>query len=177
MKKTISHINSKKLYRLIKVFYIFLFAGILISFLYLAWVFLLGIDFNNTYVRCNDGRIIKRNSLIENSIYVDFSVKPDDENKIRAMCEHSDYRIIENSLINRNEKPLTEIQLTYLRNKYGVGDESYKLESNYEYIVHSNFNIKNMLIVFIIFFGILSFFEIIKRIFYYVMFGTMLPKK
>jgi len=180
MEKTISYLNSKIIYRLIKVFYIFSFLIAFVLFFCFSYYFLSRIDLNNTYVQCNDNRIINSDDLIESKINVDFSINSNDDYKVRAICEHPDYKRTEKSLKNRNGEPFTETQLTYIRNQIGittVDGVNYKLEPNYKFIANNHVNTRNILIVIATLAGIIIFFEIVKRTFYYIVLGSIRPKK
>lgn len=180
MEKTISYLNSKLLYRLIKVLFIFSLLGILAVLSYFSYSFLSSIDHSNTYVTCNDARIITSDDLIESGISVNDSINPDDEDKVKTICAHPFYKSIERSFKERDGEKLTETQLLYMRNKYGITTMdkiNYRLERNYNFTVHDNANPKNVMKVIGIFIGIIAFFEIIRRVFYYVVLGSIKPKK
>ena len=155
-KKTISYLNSKAWYRFIKVIYILcVFFVILIEISIVISEYQPKFDNNNSYITCHDGRKI---NLKENNIYLyrDY-ISFTDENRIKNICKTDKQKSLDEIWANTKVNNSKNYELVAI----------YKPADKVEAI--------GVLFIFIVI--TLLFFEIIKRIFYYIAFGTIKPAK
>ena len=212
MEKTISHLNDKAWYRLIKVVYILFFVISLVG-LNLGNYFGNGIkkvDLEKTQIQCN---FQDKKNFSPKSIYLNFSLDVDDfinekfdyehffrgyynEYKIKDIlkkCYTSDIDGLDVFVLQRHyeitgvKEAKKEYTQEYLDSEIKKIESGYK--TNDDKIDLLDFSIKFFDIkpvfsysYFITFFiignlSIILFFELIKRIFYYVVLGTIRPKK
>ena len=169
MDKTISYLNKKTWYRFLKVFFIFIFLSVIgISNSIIFDNDSKRLDLNKSIVICNKsfgGIESHKLSLKETGIYFG-----DDE------LENYTYK---NFVQNNKHSALILANKCIEGNKYGatIADLETTIETPYFEIniVYSYSQIiKNFFIVNII---IIIVFESIKRAFYYITLGTVIPKK
>jgi hypothetical protein len=153
--KTIGELNSKVWYRLLKVIYVLIFIPIFILSFFSGYLSTKP-EFDNekSYIKCDDGREF---GLDENGIYLYSSyVYSEDNEKIKQMCSSNE---------------LDEIAKKY--GGYIILEKNYKLISVYEN--RDWFRAIKISLLSII--GAIFFFELIKRVFYYIVLGSFRPPK
>lgn len=149
--QTIGELNKKTWFRLLKVIYLLIYAIIIISIIYNFFVYERKnkIDNSNSYIHCDDGKNL---SLSENNIYLD----NENDNK-----KFLDIKILCGADIDKNNLKLEDVS-----------------KPNYEIIAKYTMDwvilFKSLILPFVIL--ILSG-EIIKRIFYYIILGSLKPNK
>lgn len=189
--KTITYLNSKMWYRFIKVIFILSFI-LAIIFPLIGVYFEYKPEFDNkkSYVVCKDGRTV---SLEDNNIYLYSSyIGSNDDLTIKQRCGNSfsseefkkgvsDDMIIERLLANRNKSFDVDNAIKYGYSKKEIADYLIKNIDKTEYKLVSILTpTKWNAIVgysFLVILSVIAFFELIKRIFYYIVLGAIRPKK
>lgn len=189
--KTISYLNSKVWYRSLKVIFILSFI-LAIIFPLIGVYFEYKPEFDNkkSYVVCKDGRTV---SLEDNNIYLYSSyVGGDDDLTIKKRCtaaltfdefkkDLSDYASIERLLENRSDGFDVDNAIKAGYSKEEVQKYLEKTINKTEYKLVSIYTPIHWVAVvgysFLIILSVIVFFEIIKRIFYYIVLGVIKPKK
>jgi hypothetical protein len=209
MEKTISYLNSKSWYRLIKVIYIISFAVMLVG--YNIFVFSNGVkklDLHNTTITCNtkssgykkfslaDGYVFINDSALNNYSYQNFYDKPTNEYAVEQLIEECSqlsripftyngqnldiYDIQRMREIGRDNSNLSNDQI-FKQEQAEKQNDPANLSIKYDshiFDIEPKYTIKGFLEYFII--GnviILVLFEILQRIFYYIVIGKIFPKK
>jgi len=205
MDKNISELNSKMWYRLLKVIFIFFFLGILLlaNGLFFSEQSIKSIDENKTLIFCNSGekRVIKAKDL---GIHLDSDDFEGGFNYKKYFEGYNDYEI-EQILINCYDISTRDVFITqriyeirgldndkiqdtnYLNTQINEMETGYKTSeekaSYLDYSIHL-FDIEPHLsywrfikIFVFLNFSIIVASEIIKRTFYYIVLGTIIPKK
>ncbi len=161
MDKNLSYLNSKIWYRLLKVVYLFILLISLSASVYSPWLDTKP-EFDNekSYVLCNDGRKLglKNNNIYLYSDYVNYS----DGEKIKTWCAYNPQ-----DPININPDNASDIARLHPK------DDSYKLIS-----VYTGRQWGDMLgSIAMYLFTVGLVFETIRRVFYYIVLGTLRPKE
>lgn len=190
--KTIADLNSKWWYRLIKVVYILALLFFLIAPV-VGIVFSYAPEFDgiNSYARCKDGRTV---NLIKNDVHLYSEyVWSSDDKIIKDRCANSftleevkngisDDQVINRMLANSNTEYNVEAALEAGATKKQIGDYlKTQIEKNTEYTLVSAYTPRNWIAT--IGFSLLSVvitllvFEVAKRIFYYILLGSIRPHK
>ena len=152
--KTISDLNGKIWYRLLKVIYILFFVFILgLSIFLIIDGYAPKFDNENSYIKCHDGKTL---GLEENSIYLysDYIWSSDDE-KFRSWC----------AAIIKDDKLLPA--------NFIPDEKNYDLVSSYtnrDWVRTVGYSLLAIIVTVFIF-------ELTKRIFYYVVLGSIRPQK
>ncbi|MBA3047054.1 hypothetical protein KKC83_03035 [Patescibacteria group bacterium] len=170
MEITIKTLNKKWWYRLLKICYIFCFLTAVIIFLfgvYFIFVPIKTFDNNKSYILCDNERkfnLEENNILLGSNGYISLS----NDKKFKLLCSYdpNDPTIINNGKISFS-------QLMF-ESKIAPKTKNYQLISFYKSV--GNLEIA-FLYLFTGLFVILITFEIIKRIFYYVLLGSVNPNK
>jgi len=189
--KTISYLNSKMWYRSLKVIFILSFIlAIIFSLIGVYFEYKPEFDNEKSYVVCKDGRTV---SLEDNNIYLYSSyVGSDDDLTIKQRCGHSltleelkngvsDDMIIERLLANRSKGFDVDNAIKSGYSKEEIKEYLIKNIDQTEYKLVSIYTPIHWVAVvgysFLIILSMIVLFEIIKRIFYYIVLGTIRPKK
>ncbi len=164
MEKDLNYLNSKWWYRLIKVVYFFLFLIILITPLVeIVEDNLSKYDNKNSYIKCANNKIF---FLEENNFPSDGFVSIE---KVESLCFDGVKKIINNKSNFLDGFQTYEEQIISQTENSG----KYTLVSVYT-------NIKWFKIFYLSFFSsitIIAFFELVRRLFYYIFLGSFLPEK
>lgn len=171
--KTISELNQRIWYRLLQVVYALCFSILTIVILSLIYNFKKPhreFDANLSYIQCKNDKKI---NLTENNIYSDFITKEDDE-KIRILCRGDDKSLLDDLLLagvypeDYNQQDIEEAK------KRVEEREGYTLISNFKQVGSWQYLVLYCAVVILV---ILSIFELVRRIFYYIVLGRIKPEK
>lgn len=160
--KTISELNNKWWYRLIKVIYL---AILLVAFIgYPIGIFFsYGPEYDNdkSYIKCANGKdfILSKNGIYLNSDYMYSS----DKDKAESLCFDGTVNF------TKDEFGKTHLRITSKTENSGKY-ELVNLYTGRNWIATVGFSLLSM-------FGVSLAFETMRRIFYYVILGSIKPKK
>jgi hypothetical protein len=175
--KTIADLNSKWWYRLVKVVYVFLLllliAGTLVG---IYFIFEPKFDNENSYITCENGESYK---LSDNGIYT-YSGYLDstDKGKVQKLCA-TPIKMTTEEYEKKYGQGLTREQLEEMGAEPKALDlEKYRL-AKYDLVsVYTERNWYGTIgFVLLSLFGWVLFFEIVRRIFYYIVLGSLIPRK
>lgn len=193
--KTITELNSKWWYRLVKVIYLLTFVTALGSSLFIPPMVYL--DPYEKEIECGNGLKINSNQLSDKGIYINLytsDAERDNDIKIKRICV-PDTMYISRVTMQKifDERPkgtdMDKALEIFIKNGWtieGVNtspDKVYKEYTaedfkNITYEVKGKINWVEMISVMLgSFFGVLVFFELTRRIFYYVVLGAIKPTK
>lgn len=166
--KTIADLNSKWWYRLVKVVYVFLlFSWTIGTAVGVYFLFEPEFDNENSYIACESG---KNYRLSENGIFLYSEYMGYYDDKLaKELCTSTETMTAEEYEEKYGEPPKTFLSLDL--EKYRLTE--YKLISVYT----ERDWIATIWYMFLGFLGWLLFFELVRRIFYYVVLGKLIPKK
>ena len=170
MEKTISHLNSKIWYRILKVLYILSFLVVLLITIVIIYSVNFPaqqvVDNDETTILCNYGN--KKQFLAsENNVYFSYSELSSDnyltdyhKTELKKLCQISKTELDQklNAILSKTDDNTKLFDINpVIKNEGGI-------------IAFLGYSILGILILIIIF-------EIIKRIFYYILLGSLNPKK
>ena len=176
--KTIKELNSKWWYRLLKVAYVILFIGIFslsIAFVYSATE--PEYDKLSSYIKCTNGRVLNYDEHKLDSDYIDYSSKQAlayECTKAKSGISEEEKSIIDYAKSNgKTKEDAIEALSNYRQDKGRIPSDNYEFVIKYIDRDWLKFGSG-------VFLGfVLSFFlfEVLRRVFYYIVLGSFKPKK
>ena len=183
--KTIQELNTKIWYRFIKVIFILLYVLCFVSVIGIAYtVTEPEFDKENSYIKCSNGRILSQDEYPFDSDYLIYS----DDSEVKRVCtmdspQHAEYlqEIRETAQWGvDNGKTEQEVMAAILKYKQQKFEEAggYDMPKNYEFYPKYDPRNQTLFVGYTLGSGliVLMFFELMRRIFYYIVLGTIWNK-
>ncbi len=172
MEKTISYLNSKIWYRLIKVLFLLSF----VFFLTLPPIVIFDesapeINSNKSYLQCENGEVITGQDLKYSGIDYFGSIEYNTDSRIKAryLCILAGLEKEYGSGHNTSNTRIAELK---------AGAAEYDGDKTYEIVYIKNRNWFDTLgFIFLSIITTCLIFELLRRIFYYIVLGSIKPKK
>ncbi|GEM_PF-1305990 len=184
-KNSISHLTSNWWYRLIKVVYLFFLVIALIGFSAgIFFSFSPEYDNNRSYIKCANGKefVLSENGI---TLYSDFMWSTDRDKAVRlcsdiATLTEPQRTQLDGIVLKMDSDgastPDIQVIVNDFKQKYGQPSPNsgkYELVSKYtnrNWVAIIGFSLLSIV-------ATLLFFEVIRRIFYYIVLGSLRPKK